>query len=562
VRLALIASLALLVLLDAPTGVRLHDGGRPVPGAKMDPALVAARTTTVVAAQPIRPQARRANQDLIRFLRSGPGLVGVISLATAIGVGSFVVIFRMLRAKRPPDQRKRSSGRRKRGSRGNTAQRDTADAAVVEAAVAATLVAGCAVLPLLFTIALEDVFALPKTVALCLLAVVAGILMAVAVTRGARLVRLGVVDIAVTAFVLLNVVATVLSVDPNQSIFGERLQYQGLLSMLAYIVLFVSARFALAEIRQVRLLSAAILAAATAAAIYAVAQWVGLDPIWSSLYKERVFSTVGQANALATVLGMALILGLALIARQEPRIRAVLGGAVAIVAVALLLTFSRGGYLGTAAGLAVCGAALVPGASWMRVRPYFPRAAVMFGATALGLASIAIVWKPANALVTQIAGRAASIGNPSETSILSHVDLWAVGIRIAADHPVLGTGPDTYVLVFPEYRDQVLPSERAAVMARFRPESPHNVFIAVAAGSGLPSLAAYVTIILACLARAARAARGERPLETRLMLAALVGTTVVYLVTSSFMTAEVSSTAIFWVVLGSAAGLADRVLSA
>jgi O-antigen ligase len=136
-----------------------------------------------------------------------------------------------------------------------------------------------------------------------------------------------------------------------------------------------------------------------------------------------------------------------------------------------------------------------------------------------------------------------------------------VGVRIVVDHPTLGTGPDTYVLVFPKYRDRVLPPQRAAVLARSRPESPHNGFIAVATGSGIPALTAYLLLVILGLARAVRAAQGRQPLATRLALAALIGASVAYLVTSSFMTAEPATTALFWVILGSAIGLADRVLS-
>ena len=67
-------------------------------------------------------------------------------------------------------------------------------------------------------------------------------------------------------------------------------------------------------------------------------------------------------------------------------------------------------------------------------------------------------------------------------------------MRIAIEHPLLGTGPDSYVLVFPKYRDRVLPGDRAAVLP-VPPESPHNVYIAIASGMGIPALAAFIVAV-------------------------------------------------------------------
>ena len=114
----------------------------------------------------------------------------------------------------------------------------------------------------------------------------------------------------------------------------------------------------------------------------------------------------------------------------------------------------------------------------------------------------------------------------------------------------------SYVLLFGEYRDRVLTADRAAVMRRFRPESPHNVYIATAANTGIPSLIAYFAVIVFAVGMGVRAARLEIPLAARLTLAGLIGAVAVHLVTDSFMTAEPAGSAIFWILLGATAGLA------
>jgi O-antigen ligase len=181
------------------------------------------------------------------------------------------------------------------------------------------------------------------------------------------------------------------------------------------------------------------------------------------------------------------------------------------------------------------------------------------GAVMLGVTVLA--WKPAGDIAGRVATRTVSILNTGESSNRAHLDLWAVGVRIAIDHPLLGTGPDTYPTVFPRYRDEVLPPERASVLAQFRPESPHNVYIAIAAGSGLPALGAYLVLVGSCLALGIKAARTAQPLASTFAVAALVGAVTVHLAANMFVTAEPATFSIFWIILGALAGTSKRLNS-
>jgi O-antigen ligase len=96
-------------------------------------------------------------------------------------------------------------------------------------------------------------------------------------------------------------------------------------------------------------------------------------------------------------------------------------------------------------------------------------------------------------------------------------------------------------------------------MKRFRPESPHNVYIATAANMGIPALVAYLAVIVFAVGLGVRAARREIPLAARLALAGLIGAIAFHLVTDSFMTAEPAGSAIFWILLGATAGMGGRL---
>ena len=177
-----------------------------------------------------------------------------------------------------------------------------------ERAAAALLVAACAVVPCVFTTRFEDVFSLPKLVVLWVLFAVLFWLVALTGlgrTAGTRLPfhPVVVVDLPIALFVLWNLLAFVLSSDRHQSLVGEQLQYQGLLTLLLYVAFFYFARILISSPRRVAWLFGAVAIGATAVSGYAIVQALGHDPIWrGQLPSGRVFSTIGQPNALAAYL--------------------------------------------------------------------------------------------------------------------------------------------------------------------------------------------------------------------------------------------------------------------
>jgi O-antigen ligase len=132
-----------------------------------------------------------------------------------------------------------------------------------------------------------------------------------------------------------------------------------------------------------------------------------------------------------------------------------------------------------------------------------------------------------------------------------------VGVAVVADHPLWGTGQDTYALVFPDYRDETLEPEVATHFAAFRPESPHNVYVGIAAGSGIPALPAYLGIVAGSVWALLRSipTGGRVGTLASAMLAALGG----HLVTDFFMTMDLSGSWLTWAIMGAAVTIADRV---
>ncbi len=362
-------------------------------------------------------------------------------------------------------------------------------------------------------------------------------------SRG-RLVRLRPIDAAVACFALLNLAAWLASTDQEQSLYGERLQHQGVLALVLYLAFYALARVTFASTRDLTLLFAAITAGGTFVAGYALVQKVGLDPIWEGfLPSGRVFASIGQPNALAAYLVLVIPLALALMLVTSGPIRGVLLVASAGMTAALLFTYSRGGYLGFLVSLAVL---LIGARELLGVRT---RRLVAIGLVAAFLGGIAAL------AIAQPQRFSSSFQLDADSSIRQHLDFWTVAMHIALDHPLLGTGQETFPDHFPGYSRDVLPADRAEFLDAYRVESPHNVFLGVAAGAGLPALAAYLAVIGA-FGYAAVTALSAASVRLRLLLVGVLAAAAGHLVTDFFLSPDLTGSWLFWMLMGATATVA------
>ena len=425
-------------------------------------------------------------------------------------------------------------------------------AAFADAAAFTIVLLSAIAIPAVFSISQPDVFALPKTVLTISIAVVlAGLLAARSLAGGIPLrVRQSVLAAALVVFVGWNLLAWGFALDRAQALIGEQLQYQGLAASMAYVVFMLTAWITVRSPRRRMLFLLAVAAGGTLVAGYAVAQRAGFDPVWPTLPYDRVFSTVGQANSLAAYLVLAIPLVVGLAGRGRSTQLAV-AGVVVLMLAALAFTLSRGGYLGAATTAIVMAVAIV----LFRRRLVTRRRIAIAALVGIGALVSVLAVPEVRAAAQRVAARALLTADLSESSTRIKLDLWAVGIAIAADYPLFGVGQDSYVLVFDEYRDQVLSPERAAHMAMFRPESPHNAYLALADGAGLPALATYLTIVATVGGRILRALGTVQQPQAWLVAAALLAAIGGHLVTDLFMTAETTGSVLFWTLLGTGAAL-------
>jgi O-antigen ligase len=431
---------------------------------------------------------------------------------------------------------------------------------IASAGIGALLVGVGAAVPLLYRSRWSDVFAAPKLLALwAILAVSLGLLViGLVADHGALLVghlreasiRARVVFIAVIAWVVGNLSAFAFSSDHRLSLFGEHYWYQGLLTHLLYAGFFLVAYAAISERSRLWWLVGGVTAGGFFVASIGLMQAAGSDLVFGiEPPGGRVFSTIGQSNALAAYLIVTIMVAATFLVRLPPAWRLLALLAIGVMVACLLMTESRGGYLGLAIATVVAITGLV---ALNRVSPIRVVAALLALAVLLAVAHTSI-GPVRDRLDAAWERTAASTDTAADVSTGIHLDLWHEAWRITMDHALVGTGQDTFPVVFPQYA-QDLGEQRATELAHYRMESPHNVYLSIASGAGVPVLAAYLTLVGAFAAAAVSAARRTQDASTKVLYVFLVAAVAGHLVTDLFMTADLVTTTIVWLLMGGALG--------
>jgi O-antigen ligase/tetratricopeptide (TPR) repeat protein len=315
-------------------------------------------------------------------------------------------------------------------------------------------------------------------------------------------------------------VSTATSISPWTSLLGANESYAGLGTLLAYVVLFFATRTLCRGPADGWLLLAPGAIAAATASMHAVLQFTHLDRIpWDEVSsfadQERPFAGLGHANILGAYLVTALPGVSAFAARAASRRDfgrlAALAAVAALALTAVFLTLSRGAWLTLA-----CTAPLLAALAWRAGRR---REVVIAGAVLLGVAVCATAWL----------GRSAAERARHLIDAGPRLEIWSAGLAVFREHPLTGTGPDTFRIAF-------TPKRTTAYWQMEWGQTPgraHNEVIQVLATQGGLGGAALLLLLVGLAVTGVRAWRGASP-ESRALVAAVCAGVVAFGVQSLF----------------------------
>jgi len=362
---------------------------------------------------------------------------------------------------------------------------------------------------------------LPRIIVQSMLVIVS---MGASLVAGARVAR---ALVPLGAFLVVLAAAALVSHGPLVSLVGTDSRRLGLLGWVLLAACFVIGLSFDSPDRR-RLLLRAVAAVSVPIAVYAVLQRVGVDPFVANPTRLlRPVSTVGNAAFLGAFLAVALVASFGL-AISEPGRRRFVWWAIAMLdTVALLLTASRGAWLGALVGLSLVA---------------FRHARGGDRRTLLGLAaSVAVVVIVAAVAVPGVALRAASVTRVTQGTAGARLVLDVVGLKAVAQRPMLGWGPD---LSRPALHAHI-PSNFEAHYGDIRIEDRvHNTLIDITVWSGVIGLGCFVWFLVTC---ALSIRRSRRDPTGFIVLAAVVAYAVHLLF--NFPVPDVD--AVVWLLLGS-----------
>lgn len=246
----------------------------------------------------------------------------------------------------------------------------------------------------------------------------------------------------------------------------------------------------------------------------------------------RAFATFGQPNPFAGYLDVTVPVLIAIAAAGiasggGPMLRGSMGSALTaacVVAagcglVSMVLTQSRGGWLGIAAGVACVAWLLGNGVRWTAV--------------GLGIAALAVVvLTPPGQRVTQRltdgfgTESEAVLVTPENFAVQERLAHWRAGLAMAEKYPVLGVGAGNYGNRYREFTK----------VWRFRISRghAHNAYIHVAAQSGYFGLAAYLAFLGVAGLQLLRALRASAGKVHRPLVIGAIGVTVAFAIHNMF----------------------------
>ncbi len=393
----------------------------------------------------------------------------------------------------------------------------------------AVLFVHLALSPLAFSSATIEAFESTKAALLLAAAIVVGALAPRALAVGPRRLARDPLALGGVLFVASAVVSTLASIGVWTSLLGAPESYFGLTTILAYAVLFLATRALCEHADDARWLLLAPVVAAAPAGAYAVVQIAGLDPIVYARVSGlggfvRPFATMGHPNFLSAFLVMALPLVVYALVRalgRGQRAAAAVLGAVAVASgVAVAIAVSRGAWLALAAAALV----VIVGALAAGERRALASIGALAGAGLLALAGLALVL-PGGAGGVVLAGLLQRVRQLGDAGSRQHI--WRAAWEIFRDHPLVGSGLDTFQVAFAGKRTAAY----WAVEWNGSPTRAHNEVLNLLATQG--ALGALAVALLAVgLALATR--RALRGAHDRLFVLALAAGIVAFAVQDLF----------------------------
>ncbi|MBI3977133.1 MAG: O-antigen ligase family protein [Chloroflexi bacterium] len=264
----------------------------------------------------------------------------------------------------------------------------------------------------------------------------------------------------------------------------------------------------------------------------------------SEVWRRRPAGPVGDTNFFAQILVVLVPIGIfQALAERRPVLRLAAALASVLIVAGVMVTYSRG------AAIAL-GVSFIAIAYLLRVRLYY----LLIGAVVLAVAVSALAPDYLRRIESSAQG-ALMVGSGGagvqDASIKGRITEMASAWYVFLDHPWLGVGPDNFGPYYLDYADAV------GLRVRTRERAAHDLYLGVAAETGLLGLSAFVGILVAAVWQLRQVRRRDPGVRTELSLWAGAFTVALlgYLTAGLFL--HLAFMRYFWLLLALAGAVAQ-----
>lgn len=283
-------------------------------------------------------------------------------------------------------------------------------------------------------------------------------------------------------FLVVNALSVVFSAYPATSLaafFGKQLKY---------MAIYVTVIEAVSGYRPLKNILAAMAASSILVLVVAALQYAGTVDILADHRSDRLTSVFSSANGFSAWLIVMIPLFCSLAASQKEyfsgrSVKMILFILAVLLSLSLLLTYSRGAWVGL-------GAALIPALFYGLLRLKL-RVRLIWAAVSLALALLVLFLPLVRDNVGSIArtpfrsGLTLSERISAPKGIKIRLRLWQEALIIIKEHPLVGSGLNTYAKIAPKYKKNAPTGAYS-----------HNSFLQMAAEIGIIGLAVFVALLV------------------------------------------------------------------
>jgi len=348
-------------------------------------------------------------------------------------------------------------------------------------------------LPLAFLPNIVDEFVLPKLLLARLVIAVSVVLLLVRwLQQGAVTWKRTPLDLPLLAFIGSAALSTVFAINRNVAIFGTYDRWEGLLTIVSYGLVFWLAVQLLSGEADTRGLTWSLLLSGYVVAAVAVLQ-SGFGLLGGGYFPEgngliRADATLANPDFLGIFLAMLFPVAFAKLVSHRPFTNRLLAANLGVVLLlGLLVSFTRAAWIGAAIGVVVV---LVLRRGHFHLRPLIISGAALIVGLVLLTGIPATRSSSGHGGISQaLLERVASSKDFSSGTIAGRIKTWGDTLPLIAGSPIVGYGPDTFGLVYPQFET----ANKGFVLW----DRPHQEALGIAATQGVIGLLAYIWILVA-----------------------------------------------------------------